>query len=304
MADLGDLDRIEVLGQGTYGKVYKVRNRRNGEILALKKTLTSLKEEGVPACTLREISILRNLAHVNVVALRDVIISSKTIYLLFEFCDMDLHKFIYSSPTLNAKETKYILYQVFVGLYFCHSRRVLHRDLKPNNVLINSQGLVVKLADFGLARAFQIPYKPYTTSVQTLWYRAPEILLGTDRYTLAIDMWSAGCIVAEVLNGQPIFAGNNAVNMLYHIFRVLGTPNEETWPGVTRLKNYKQNFPAWAQVPFRHLMPALPDDAVDLLEKLLVLDPNRRLSSYEALRHVSATQPFFSEFASLAGGLS
>ena len=296
--ELNELERLEVLGQGTYGRVYKVRNRRTGAICALKKTLTSLEEEGVPACTLREISILKNLVHPNVVALLDVIISKKSIYLLFEFVDMDLHSFL-SAPTLalDLRSMKQILYQLFVGIYFCHSRRILHRDLKPNNVLINPHTLSIKLADFGLARAFQIPYKPYTTSVQTLWYRAPEILMGTDHYTLAIDMWSAGCIMAEVITKVALFPGSNVINMLYYIFRVLGTPTEETWPGVSKLKQYKPTFPSWAQVPFNHLLPNVPQDGIDLLSRLLVLDPAKRISSYEVLKHVLFTQPFFSEFS-------
>lgn len=295
--DLNDFERLGILGQGTYGRVYRVRSRRTRTIYALKKTLQSLEEEGMPACTLREISILRNLSHPNIVALLDVILTQKSVYLLFEFVQMDLHAYLCTNLTLGWNEIKQILYQLFCGIYFCHSRRIMHRDIKPNNVLIDPQTLTVKLADFGLARAFQIPYKPYTTSIQTLWYRAPEILMGTDHYTLAIDMWSAGCVMAEIITKQALFSGDNAITMLYYIFRVLGTPTEETWPGVSKLKLYKPNFPTWTQIPFGDFMPTLPIDGVDLLSKLLVLNPAKRISSYEVLKHVRDMQPFFSELA-------
>eukprot|EP01018_Ginkgo_biloba_P020448 Gb_39785 [translate_table: standard] len=137
------------------------------------------------------------------------------------------------------------LYQILRGIAYCHSHRVLHRDLKPQNLLIDRQSNALKLADFGLARAFGIPVRTFTHEVVTLWYRAPEILLGSRHYSTPVDVWSVGCIFAEMVNQRPLFPGDSEIDELFKIFRVLGTPNEETWPGVTSLPDFKSAFPKW-----------------------------------------------------------
>ena len=131
--------------------------------------------------------------------------------------------------------------QILAGLHFCHSQLILHRDLKPQNVLIDKTG-VVKLADFGLARAFQAR-KTYTPEVVTLWYRAPELLLGEGEYAAAVDLWSTGCILSELTCRKPLFPGDSEIDQLFRIFRLLGTPSEQTWPGVTKLDNFQNLFP-------------------------------------------------------------
>ncbi|CAO2646147.1 Cyclin-dependent kinase 3 [Lemmus lemmus] len=186
------------------------------------------------------------------------------------------------------------LSQLLQGLNFCHCHRVIHRDLKPQNLLINEFG-AIKLADFGLARAFGVPMRTYTHEVVTLWYRAPEILLGSKFYSTAVDLWSIGCIFAEMVTGKPLFPGDSEIDQLFQIFRILGTPSEATWPGVSQLPDYQSSFPKWTGKALEEIVPSLGPEGKDLLLQLLQYDPSRRVTAKTALDH-----PYFSTEHSLA----
>uniref|UniRef100_H3AGI8 cyclin-dependent kinase n=1 Tax=Latimeria chalumnae TaxID=7897 RepID=H3AGI8_LATCH len=191
--------KVEKIGEGTYGVVYKAVNKLTGDMVALKKIRLDAETEGVPSTAIREISLVKELNHPNIVELLDVIHREKKLYLVFEFLSQDLKKYMDSSKStrLPLPLIKSYLYQLLLGVSYCHSHRVIHRDLKPQNLLINEIG-DIKLADFGLARAFGVPLRTYTHEVVTLWYRAPEILLGCKYYSTAVDIWSIGCIFAEM----------------------------------------------------------------------------------------------------------
>ncbi|CAN6442563.1 unnamed protein product [Victoria cruziana] len=261
-------EKVEKIGEGTYGVVYRARDRLTNTTIALKKIRLEQEDEGVPSTALREISLLKELQHGNVVRLQDVVHSDKRLYLVFEYLDLDLKKHMDSCPELakNPQLIKIFLYQMLRGIAYCHSRRILHRDLKPQNLLIDRRTNALKLADFGLARAFGIPVRTYTHEVVTLWYRAPEILLGSRHYSTPVDVWSVGCIFAEMVNRRPLFPGDSEIDELFKIFRVLGTPTEETWPGVTSLPDYKTSFPKWAPKDLATVVPGLDPVGLDLLK--------------------------------------
>ncbi|KAI6645694.1 Cyclin-dependent kinase 3 isoform X2 [Oopsacas minuta] len=216
-----DFQRIEKIGEGTYGVVYKAKNLKTGTIVALKKIRLDIEAEGVPSTTIREISLLMELKHPNVVSLHEVIHADDKIFLVFEFLDQDLKKYMDSvqGSGLPPEITKSYTYQLLSGISYCHTHRVLHRDLKPQNLLIDSRGYI-KLADFGLARTFGIPLRAYTHEIVTLWYRSPEILLGAPVYTISVDMWSIGCIMAEMSSKKPLFPGDSEIDQLFRIFRL------------------------------------------------------------------------------------
>lgn len=292
--------KIEKVGEGTYGVVYKSEDTQTGAIVALKKIRLEHEDEGIPSTSIREISLLKELNHPNIVRLSDVIHSNKQLYLVFEFLDGDLKKYIdhirrslrneEKAYYLNPMIVKSLLYQMIRGLSFCHSHRILHRDLKPQNLLIEND--TVKLGDFGLARAFQTPVRTLTHEVVTLWYRAPEILLGQAQYSTPIDVWSIGCIFAEIVTGHALFPADSEIDQLYKIFQVLGTPSEKTWPGVSALPYYRNTFPCWSgnklsQVPG---LSALDANGLDLLSRMLIYEPNKRISCKAALEH-----PYFAD---------
>ncbi|XP_009603597.1 cell division control protein 2 homolog A-like isoform X1 [Nicotiana tomentosiformis] len=214
-------EKVEKIGEGTYGVVYKARVRETNEIIALKKIRLEQEDEGVPSTAIREISLLKEMQHANIVRLQDVVHSEKRLYLVFEYLDLDLKKHMDSCPEFSKdlRIVKTFLYQMLRGIAHCHSCRFLHRDLKPQNLLLNPRTNVLKLADFGLGRAFGIPVRTFTHEVVTLWYRAPEILLGSRCYSTPVDVWSVGCIFAEMVNQQPLFPGDSEIDELYKIFR-------------------------------------------------------------------------------------
>ncbi|XP_013381936.1 cyclin-dependent kinase 1 [Lingula anatina] len=285
--NMDDYVKIEKIGEGTYGVVYKGRNKKNNKTVALKKIRLESEEEGVPSTAIREISLLKELQHPNVVNLEDILMQENKLYLVFEFLSMDLKKYMDSIPSgqyMDKMLVKSYLYQITQGILFCHQRRVLHRDLKPQNLLIDNKG-VIKLADFGLARAFGIPVRVYTHEVVTLWYRAPEVLLGSQRYSTPIDVWSIGCIFAEMVTKVPLFRGDSEIDQLFRIFRTMTTPTEENWPGVTSLPDYKHTFPKWTKNQLETSVKQLCSQGLDLLQKTLIYDPAQRISCKAMLLH-------------------
>lgn len=278
--------KLEKIGEGTYGVVYKAKDKENGRTVALKKIRLDTESDGVPSTAIREISLLKELNHPNVVRLLDVVHADKKLFLVFEYLDRDLKKYMDSVPAggISLSLVKSYLYQLLSGIAFCHSHRILHRDLKPQNLLIDAQGSI-KLADFGLARAFGVPVRSYTHEVVTLWYRAPEILLGCRYYSTPVDVWSIGCIFAEMITRRALFPGDSEIDQLFRIFRTLGTPDENLWPGVSDLPDYKSSFPKWPVQNLLQVIPSLGQPGADLLQQLLAYEPVSRISARNALSH-------------------
>ncbi|RLM79802.1 cyclin-dependent kinase A-2 [Panicum miliaceum] len=241
-------EKVEKIGEGTYGVVYKGKDLHTNETIALKKIRLEQEDEGVPSTAIREISLLKEMHHRNIVRLQDVVHNDKCIYLVFEYLDLDLKKHMDSSPDFkNHRIVKSFLYQILRGIAYCHSHRVLHRDLKPQNLLIDRRNNLLKLADFGLARAFGIPVRTFTHEVR--------------------------------------FAVTDMLSVLHADLRILGTPNEETWPGVASLPDYKSTFPKWPSVDLATVVPTLEPAGIDLLSKMLRLDPSKRINARAALEH-------------------
>ena len=279
-------EKIEKIGEGTYGTVFKAKHKETGEIVALKRVQLDDDDEGVPSSALREICILKELKHRNVVRLHDVLHSERKMTMVFEYCEQDLKKYFDScGGEIEPHVVQSFMFQLLRGLAFCHHQNVLHRDLKPQNLLINKNG-DLKLADFGLARSFGIPVRCYSAEVVTLWYRPPDVLFGAKLYTTTIDTWSAGCIFAEISNaGIPLFPGNDVDDQLKRIFKILGTPTEQTWPGVSKLPDFKIFPPYPSSANWSNLTPKLSSSGLDLLKNLIICNPKQRLTADAALKH-------------------
>jgi cyclin-dependent kinase len=207
--------------------------------------------------------------------------------LVFEFLDQDLKKYLdICDAGLELPILKSFLYQLLTGVAYCHHHRVLHRDLKPPNLLINREGNL-KLADFGLARAFGIPVRSYTHEVVTLWYRSPDVLMGSRKYSTPVDIWSVGCIFAEMANGRPLVAGTSEADQLDRIFRLLGTPKLEDYPTINELPEYYPDMPPYPppRGGLSALVPRLNPIGIDLLSRMLQYDPARRITAQAALEH-------------------
>ncbi|KAJ7769396.1 kinase-like domain-containing protein [Mycena metata] len=291
---------------GTYGVVYKARDSTTNTIVAMKKIRLEAEDEGVPSTAIREISLLKELNEEHIVRLLDIVHAEQKLYLVFEFLDVDLKRYIENgnrdhtpiSPHLVKKFTHHLA----TGLRFCHAHRILHRDLKPQNLMVSQDprgrtdahgnSEILKLADFGLARAFGVPMRTYTHEVVTLWYRAPEVLLGGRYYSTALDMWSVGCIFAEMaMRGTPLFPGDSEIDQIFKIFRIMGTPNELSWPGIEALPDYKPTFPQWSAQELARVVPTLDEDGLDILQATLMYDSTKRISAKRALIH-----PYFADF--------
>lgn len=283
-----EFEKIDKIGSGSYGVVYKVRRRKTRDIVALKRVKLNCRangfDDGVPSSSLREIAALKNLKHPNIIELFEIIHTGSSIYLVFECLDQDLKKSLdETSNGLPERTVKNYMWQLFKAISYCHARNILHRDLKLQNLLVNRDG-TIKLADFGLARRMAIPLRVYTKEVVTLWYRAPELLLGSDMYGPAIDIWSLGSIFYEMLTKKVLFPGDSEIDQLFKIFRVLGTPNESQWNGISKLPHYKTIFPSWQTRDLKQLLNK-NDEAGDLLSRMLSYDPMKRIAALDAMRH-------------------
>ncbi|KAG8508149.1 Cyclin-dependent kinase 10 [Galemys pyrenaicus] len=227
-----EFEKLNRIGEGTYGIVYRARDTQTDEIVALKKVRMDTEKDGVPISSLREITLLLRLRHPNIVELKDVVVGNhlESIFLVMGYCEQDLASLLENMPTpFSEAQVKCIVLQVLRGLQYLHRNFIIHRDLKVSNLLLTDKGCV-KTADFGLARAYGVPVKPMTPKVVTLWYRAPELLLGTTTQTTSIDMWALGCILAELLAHKPLLPGTSEIHQVDLIVQLLGTPSENIWP--------------------------------------------------------------------------
>uniref|UniRef100_A0A8D0AV38 cyclin-dependent kinase n=1 Tax=Sander lucioperca TaxID=283035 RepID=A0A8D0AV38_SANLU len=270
---------------GTYATVFKGRSKLTENLVALKEIRLE-HEEGAPCTAIREVSLLKNLKHANIVTLHDIIHTERCLTLVFEYLDSDLKQYLDNCGNLmSMHNVKIFMFQLLRGLSYCHTRKILHRDLKPQNLLINETG-ELKLADFGLARAKSVPTKTYSNEVVTLWYRPPDVLLGSTEYSTPIDMWGVGCILNEMATGHPMFPGATVKEELHLIFRLLGTPTEETWSGISSNEEFRSYlFPQYRPQTLINHVPRLDTEGIDLLSALLLYDTRSRISAEAALQH-------------------
>ncbi|XP_074285518.1 mitogen-activated protein kinase homolog NTF6-like [Silene latifolia] len=281
---------IQPVGRGAYGIVCCAKNSETNEDVAIKKIADAFNNKIDAKRTLREIKLLCHMDHDNVVKIKDIIRPPdrekfNDVYIVYELLDTDLHQIIKSEQELKDDHCQYFLYQILRGLKYVHSANVLHRDLKPSNLLLNAN-CDLKICDFGLARTTS-EADFMTEYVVTRWYRAPELLLNCSEYTAAIDIWSVGCIMMEILNRVPLFAGKDYLQQLNLINQMLGSP-EDSDLGFLRSDNarkYVKQLPHIPKQPFSHKFPELSPLALDLAEKMLVFDPSKRISVDDALNH-------------------
>ncbi|KDO71018.1 hypothetical protein CISIN_1g017909mg [Citrus sinensis] len=282
---------IKPIGRGAYGVVCSSINRETNEKVAIKK-INNVFENRIDALrTLRELVLLRHIKHDNVIALKDVMmpthrISFKDVYLVYELMDTDLHQIIKSSQSLSNDHCKYFVFQLLRGLKYLHSANILHRDLKPGNLLVNAN-CDLKICDFGLARTSRGNEQFMTEYVVTRWYRAPELLLCCDNYGTSIDVWSVGCIFAEILGRKPIFPGTECLNQLKLIISVFGTQQEADLEFIDnpKARRFIKSLPYSRGTHISSLYPQADPLALDLLQKMLVFEPSKRITVTEALQH-------------------
>ena len=301
--------KILQVGAGTFGKVYKAKynpdkinipslNKASNELFALKKILMDNEKEGFPITALREIMILKQLEHQNIMPLKEIVTSKPTeknkyrgsVYLVFEYMQHDLSGLFSNKVKFNLPEIKNILHQILEGLQYLHNNNIIHRDIKSANILLNNKGCI-KIGDFGLAR-FISPLnqkKKYTNRVVTLWYRAPELIFGSKNYGPEIDIWSVGCVFSELLKGIPPFKGKDEVDQMIKICEKLGTPTDNNWKEARSLPNFLQFCP-------KKIYPNVFSNdykdcdyanitCMNLLSRMLKLNPKERITVEEALNH-------------------
>lgn len=292
-----EIDKYELLdlvGRGTFGIVHKAKikneDKSNSILYAIKEILMDKEKEGFPITALREIMILKRLKHKNIIDLIEIVVNSKRgAFLVFDYMDHDLSGLIKRKINFSVPIIKYILYNTLEGLSYLHSNNIIHRDLKSSNILVNNKG-EIKIADFGLARSFNPNLKKnFTNRVVTLWYRSPELLLGSREYDEAVDIWALGCVFSELLKGGVPFHAAREYDQLQSIFERCGTPNEETWPGVSKLPLYSQAKQlkqyTWDLRKYYIDNPKVDILGFDLLKKMFELDPSKRIKVKEAMNH-------------------
>ncbi|WVZ04489.1 hypothetical protein V8G54_025295 [Vigna mungo] len=281
---------LQPVGRGAYGIVCCATNSETEEGVAIKKIGNAFDNRIDAKRTLREIKLLCHMEHDNIIKIKDIIRPAERknfndVYIVYELMDTDLHQIIQSNQALTDEHCQYFLYQLLRGLKYIHSANVLHRDLKPSNLLLNAN-CDLKICDFGLARTTS-ETDFMTEYVVTRWYRAPELLLNCSEYTAAIDIWSVGCILMEIIRREPLFPGKDYVQQLALITELLGSPNDSDL-GFLRSDNAKKYVKQLPHIEKRSFAERFPDTsplAIDLAEKMLVFDPSKRITVEEALNH-------------------
>ena len=280
---------IEKIGEGIYGTVFKVQDKKSKEFFALKRIKMNDETQGVPATTIREISILKDLDHKNIVKLHNIIHWNKNLYLLFELADMDLNDLTQSKKKLSLKNIKIIIYQLLKAVECLILYQIMHRDIKPQNILVYKfeKSIGIKLADFGLARSCSLPAEKYTKDAVTLWYRAPELLFGFDKYSYGVDIWSVGCIMAELLFGKPFFPGKNEEDQIFCIFKKMGYPKGDDLKVIKKFPGFFEIelFEEFQGGSFEKFFPKLDSDGINLLTNMLELNYQKRWSIEDLLGH-------------------
>lgn len=277
-------EKIEKIGEGTYGAVYKAKCRESGRLMALKKLKLESEKEGFPITSIRETITLLKGKHENVIDVREIVFGTRLdqIYIVMEYMDRDLKSLMQDMKRpFKIAEVKLLMKQLISAVAHLHNNWILHRDLKTSNLLINKG--ILKVGDFGLAREFGSPLKHYTSKVVTLWYRAPELLLQTGKYSTPIDIWSIGCIFGELLTMKPLFPGQSEIQQIQLIFEALGSPNEKLWPDYEKVRLANRiKLPFYK---FNMLLEKLEDKkflsriGFDFWNRLLAYDPGVNVKS-------------------------
>eukprot|EP00007_Cunea_sp_BSH-02190019_P001233 CAMPEP_0174238582 /NCGR_PEP_ID=MMETSP0417-20130205/11840_1 /TAXON_ID=242541 /ORGANISM="Mayorella sp, Strain BSH-02190019" /LENGTH=506 /DNA_ID=CAMNT_0015317437 /DNA_START=185 /DNA_END=1702 /DNA_ORIENTATION=- len=288
--NVSDFEKHEQLGEGTYGVVSRAVDFESGHVVAIKRIRMEGEREGTPITSLREIDLLQECSHPNIVQLYDVVVGNKldSVFLVMEYVDNDMARILSCRVRpFSEAEVKCLVEQLVEGVAYMHRNFIVHRDLKMSNLLYSNRG-ELKIADFGLARRISDPsfLSDLTPKVVTLWYRAPELLLGATQYSFSLDMWAVGCIFGELLLNRPMMSGHNEIDQLDLIFELLGTPNEEIWPGLSKLpgsrscRSSKQSYSRLS-----HKFRTYSSRCRELLDHLLTYDPRKRITAVEVLRH-------------------
>lgn len=280
--------KIDFLGEGQYATVYKAEDTVTKRIVAVKKIKLGKRSEtrdGINRTALREIKILKEISHPNIISLLDVYFGQySNVSLVFDYMQTDLERIIQDSSIIltQAHIKKYML-MTLIGLEYMHCRWILHRDIKPNNLLVNKEG-ILKITDFGLAKAYGSPDRKYTYQVVTRWYRSPELLYGANLYGTGIDIWATGCVLAELLLRVPFLQGDNDITQLSKICEVLGCPSEDNWPGVSSLPSYIEMKPPTVIYQLSEIFSAASEYTIDLLQNMLKLNPIKRYDATNCLK--------------------
>ena len=290
---------IKVIGKGAYGTVISCRDTITGKNVAIKKISRAFEDVVDAKRLLREIKLLRHLQHENTIGLLDIIRPAvsvggfEDVYMVLELMETDLHRIIHSKQPLSDDHVQFFIVQVLKALKYIHSAGVLHRDLKPSNLLVNSS-CDLKICDFGLARGVNDEDVVLTEYVVTRWYRAPEVMLASKNYTYSVDIWSTGCILAELMLRRPLFKGDDYIHQLFLITELIGTPTEEDIDFVTseRAKKFIRGVTHNTNLTLEKILPSANPDAVDLLKQMLTFNPNKRITVDQALNH-----PYLAEVA-------